>query len=333
MLKYGPGGWETAAQKGMEQACRAARLPKGNTMKRQPNSLSPLPSPRSAGGFTLVEMLVVITIIGILAGLITAAAIRARTFAKNSVIVVELSQLDTACKAYKEKFGEYPPDFAGINDSDTGIQQAARAAVTRHIAMAFPHYTGAWTTDIPTVTGIALTQWTPQKALVFWLGGIPDASGNLSGFAADATNPFQTPANCASRIRPFFEFDRMRLNSYSYWPQGAVGDRSSGALVYFRAENGLYSYVNSSNNVVSKSCLDSGAATPQPTVYPAVDTRLSNAWINKPTFQIFSSGLNVKYGTLTGGTTLLFPSGGNYGSDTYDDITNFSNGTLEAAMP
>jgi hypothetical protein len=30
---------------------------------------------------------------------------------------------------------------------------------------------------------------------------------------------------------------------------------------------------------------------------------------------------------------LLFPSGDNYAPNTYDDITNFSNGTLEDQIP
>ena len=49
--------------------------------------------------FTLVEMLVVISIIGILAGLVTAAAVVARKRAKIAVVVLELNQLDTALKA------------------------------------------------------------------------------------------------------------------------------------------------------------------------------------------------------------------------------------------
>ncbi len=61
-------------------------------------------------GFTLVEMLVVVAIIGILAGLITAAATVAIKTAKKAVITMEFTQLDQALKAYKDKYGEYPPD-------------------------------------------------------------------------------------------------------------------------------------------------------------------------------------------------------------------------------
>ena len=63
--------------------------------------------------FTLVELLVVITIIGILTGLVTAAAVAARRRAKIATVVMEVKQLEAACQAYKEKFGEYPPISPG----------------------------------------------------------------------------------------------------------------------------------------------------------------------------------------------------------------------------
>ena len=60
-------------------------------------------------GFTLVEMLVVVLIIGILAGLISAAAIRGLHRAKVARISVEIEQISLALEQYKQQFGEYPP--------------------------------------------------------------------------------------------------------------------------------------------------------------------------------------------------------------------------------
>ena len=120
---------------------------------------------------------------------------------------------------------------------------------------------------------------------------------------------------------------------------------TTGAIVYFRAENGAYT---------NKSALDIGTVA----IYPAIDTRSSNvdgqytgyveanphpvySWVNPRSIQIFSSGLDVTYsspiplpsGELNG--CLAFPTGENYDpvGQTYDDITNFSDGTLENAMP
>jgi hypothetical protein len=254
---------------------------------------------------------------------------------------MELKQLEAALQSYKEKFGEYPPDFAGAS-----VTGPAQDAVTRHLAKAFPRYAGNWQNDINSVltatTGLAnSTQLTPQTALMFWLGGIIDPATNTpSGFAADPTNPFQTPANCASRIKPFFDFDLTRASrklsgglTLCYWPQGAVGNTAStaGAIAYFRAENSYYTMDGTPSGTI-KTVADASGAT----VYPAGDTRLgfpatATAWINPQSFQIFSSGLDVAYGTLSAG--LQFPAGGNYTPHTFDDITNFSGGTLESAMP
>ena len=77
-------------------------------------------------------MLVVITIIGILAGLVVTAALVARKRAKVASIGVELNQLDAALKAYKEKFGEYPPDFT---------DPSWPGPISRHLARAFPRCT------------------------------------------------------------------------------------------------------------------------------------------------------------------------------------------------
>jgi prepilin-type N-terminal cleavage/methylation domain-containing protein len=155
----------------------AAWLPKGSGMNmplpiishRPVRAASPGPRGRTPAGFTLVEMLVVIAIIGILASLITAAAWRAVITAKNAAIVVELSQLDAACKAYKEKFGEYPPDFAGVNSGvapygDTRtVGSFTRDAVLRHFTKAFPRY----------VPGVST-----NGALAGWPGLRADVLGN-----------------------------------------------------------------------------------------------------------------------------------------------------------
>ena len=219
MLRCGPGGWNTAAERASSQLAMAAHLPKGNAMMRQPMSLSPshldprrvVPAPSGAAlcaGFTLVEMLVVITIIGILAGLITARRLAARSTPRTPSIVVELSQLDTACKAYKEKFGEYPPDFTDQN------------AVLRHLAKAFPRYHCLPTlrlllrTYLPAGEPTLIRQFHAlpgSRLLARWKADVEQRYGDrVYRLRANPQDPFD---NSASRIEPFFDFDPNRVSS------------------------------------------------------------------------------------------------------------------------
>ncbi len=292
---------------------------------------------RSRSGFTLVELLVVIAIITVLAGMTVGGALLVRNRAIEAAVVMDLKQLEMACQAYKEKFGEYPPDGRDL------------AAVARHLRKAFPR---ANITVPPTLD--------PSTALVFWLGGMRDSTNTkFIGFSADPSDPFQNETTSPSRIGPFFDFDLNRLSatpgtvsvtvngtsktvsSYQYWPPRAEGDRNSNPIVYFRPENGNYTTdgANATANFTNVKQYNR-------VVWPAVDMRQSNltanppicAWINPRGVQIFSSGLDVTYGNLTGvtatvGTVLQYPDGTNYAPETMDDITNFSGGKLESAIP
>jgi prepilin-type N-terminal cleavage/methylation domain-containing protein len=60
--------------------------------------------------FTLIEMLVVISIIGILAGLTVGVSKLAGDKMRRSRVKAELQAISMAIDAYKAKFGVYPPD-------------------------------------------------------------------------------------------------------------------------------------------------------------------------------------------------------------------------------
>ena len=253
-------------------------------------------------GFTLVEMLVVVVIIGILASLITAAAMQAKRRARIAVITLEIAQLDLACKAFKERFGEYPPD--GLD----------AAVTTRFVKKAFPPFTGSAPAEALAVT--------PVTALAYWLG---------TAFSADPTNPFGGATT--SKIGPFFDFDTSRIKSGTYWPPGVTIDEGTtkAGYVYFRAENGGYTRLDGSD----KTWTFTTTTTPSKTIGGVAmkDGRITPTppWMNPNSFQIRACGMDGKWATSP--WAILFGVGTNYKAEDYDDITNFSNGTLEDSLP
>lgn len=78
---------------------------------------------RVSQAFSLVEMLVVIGIIGILAGLILGGAQVIGPKKKRSQAKAQLQQLVTLIEAYKSKFQSYPPDNFVAGASPASIPQ------------------------------------------------------------------------------------------------------------------------------------------------------------------------------------------------------------------
>jgi prepilin-type N-terminal cleavage/methylation domain-containing protein len=69
----------------------------------------------SQAGFTLVELLVVISIIGMLAGLMAVAIPKAMEGGKKAKAKGELNSIVAAVKAYKQEYGRFPGDLTQSN--------------------------------------------------------------------------------------------------------------------------------------------------------------------------------------------------------------------------
>ncbi len=82
--------------------------------------------PPSKPGFTLVEILVVIVIIGILASVAIPAINNSIRGARVSSLRLEITALEQAIEQYQQKYGDYPPDFSSW------------AVVQRHYRKSFP---------------------------------------------------------------------------------------------------------------------------------------------------------------------------------------------------
>ncbi len=185
-------------------------------------------------GFTLIEILVVIVIIGLLAGMTTTVLVSARQSVRGSVVAAQMAQLSMALDDYKNRYGEYPPDFSD------------EEAVRRHLKKRWPRYQlrpeysdiyVQFIDDVAEGCRIASSEnpvdylgqggspadssltgqhvWRVAGApylssLIFWLGGLPDVDGKPSGFYANPKAPFGVGISRISRaIReaPLYAFD------------------------------------------------------------------------------------------------------------------------------
>ena len=71
---------------------------------------------RGPAGFTLVELLVVVTIIGLLVGLVSVAVPKAIESGMKAKTKGELTAIVAAVKAYKQEYGRFPSSATGSDD-------------------------------------------------------------------------------------------------------------------------------------------------------------------------------------------------------------------------
>lgn len=107
--------------------------------------------------FALVELLVVIVVLGMLAGLTSTAVYSAIVRAKITTIALPLNQLDQAAGHAASQNGLYPPDF-------TGSPAEVDRAVQHYLQRAFTQYDATnWRADMA-AAGIQATD--PASALL-----------------------------------------------------------------------------------------------------------------------------------------------------------------------
>jgi prepilin-type N-terminal cleavage/methylation domain-containing protein len=72
-------------------------------------------------GFTLIEVLVVIAIIGILVTIVSASFSEAREQSRDKIRMADLKQLQLALESYKAQYGRYPAMGCSVPTSPGGV--------------------------------------------------------------------------------------------------------------------------------------------------------------------------------------------------------------------
>jgi prepilin-type N-terminal cleavage/methylation domain-containing protein len=254
-------------------------------------------------GFTLVELLVVIVIIGILAGLISTAVIAAMGRAREARVILEIQAMSNGLQLFKDRYGDFPP--SNLQDANK-VRAFLRRAFPRYASSGDPY--SQFVSDLA-ANDISLTvsKMDAAAALAFWLGGMPDSTGKPCGFAKDPENPFRKPSAETMRYPPLHEFTLKRFvvanNTMRYYPDISGAIEADAPYVYFRAVE--YASVSFRHNA--------GGEDVTITPYQNPST---GEYFNPQTFQIISAGRDNLYG----------------GPYYEDNLTNFTEGKLKNAL-
>ena len=276
-------------------------------------------------GFTLIEMLVVIVIIGILMGLLLAAVAPVLFTSYNFAVTSEINELSGGIDQFKTKFGFYPPCELGTAADWATPADPGFVSFKQYLRRVAPNHEqtdidiGTWWTDVG-------SQLDNDSILVFWLSGLkrnaqfPLTNGN-GGAAYDGFAVGDDPTNYI-----FFEFNGSQLvdgNSIKVkrYLQRKIGDQP---YLYFDFRH-YKPPVNPGDPI-------EGFITIGPTTIYAYRTLpvANNEYFNPDTFQIIAAGKDVQFGGFT-------PPNRDWSVQPNwvlqrDNLTNFAGGILERVV-
>lgn len=275
------------------------------------------------GGFTLIEILIVVAIIALIAAASLVALGGARGFFSNVTLKMQLDDVARALELYKQKHGEYPPDCC-----------ATPAEVRRHILKRWPKVLKTGNVDKMVDFALAEMQRTPGSAALFWLAGPPDATPDgpvYDGFLSDVMNPFGLDASGVRMAyadikdepceEPLIElkYHSEEMGEGNYDDEGFCF--AGQTLAYFRGEGTKGSYAGKEYHWG-----DAGVVAPY---------MKNGAWYKADSFQLILPGADGIYGSDPHGneehTDHDYEARDVAVKDTlsledWDNVTNFTNG-------
>jgi prepilin-type N-terminal cleavage/methylation domain-containing protein len=298
--------------------------------------MTALPKARRAG-FTMVELLVVILIIGVLASLLLAGFGAARRTARIATATAEMAQVANAVGAFKAKFNTgFIPAFR------PGTTTGARFRLLKsyspnpetypefaYLRQLFPQISEIDNGLPPAMAG----ELTPNQMMLFFLAGV-----NQQGFSTNRAMPFTPSTSSDNRIGPFLEVSPGKIVG------GHYVDPWGTPYAYFAFDPSLHNYpsagwprydpahpadpaftdLHPTENVPMLATVPPppGVKVLTPYVTPGTPSRA----LNQKGFQIVSAGPDQIFGV--GGTWI--PGQGEYISNGpgADDLSNFNNGPL-----